>query len=184
MKLTIVAYPDKRLRLKSKDVTSFDKKLHNLLDSMYQIMMDTNGVGLAAIQVGIALNVLIINIPVKDETSQEKDAEIQLEENLIEAVNPTIIKKDGEYVFNEGCLSVPGFNADVTRSKDIEVRYFDRFGKEQFMNCEEFLAVAWQHEMEHLSGHVFVDNLSFLKRKRFEKEWKKELKNKSKKGKR
>jgi len=180
----IVTYPNPILRKKSKVVEKFDKELHTLLDNMNDTMIEKGGVGLAAIQIGIPLNVLIINIPVPDTQSTEKDAELQLEENLIEAVNPIITKKDGEYVFNEGCLSVPGFNADVTRSKDIEVTYFDRFGKEQTMVCEEFLAVAWQHEMEHLSGHVFVENLSFLKRKKFEKEWKRELKEKSKKGKR
>jgi peptide deformylase len=179
----IVTYPNPILRKKSKDVVQFDTKLHTLLDDMNDTMLEKGGVGLAAIQVGVALNILIINIPVKDETSQEQDAEVQLEENLIEAINPTIVKKDGEYVFNEGCLSVPGFNAEVTRAKEIEVKYFDRFGQEQTMHCEEFLAVAWQHEMEHLSGHVFVDNLSFLKRKKFEKEWKKELKEKAKKRK-
>jgi peptide deformylase len=77
-------------------------------------------------------------------------------------------------------LSVPGFNADIKRAFSIEVEYFDRNGNKQNMACDDFLAVAWQHELEHLSGHVFVENLSFLKRKKFEKEWKRDLKEKSK----
>jgi peptide deformylase len=140
------------------------------------------GVGLAAVQIGILKNVLIINIPVEDPQNLEKD--IQLKKNLIEAINPKIIQKDGSFVFNEGCLSVPKFNADIKRAKSIIVEYFDRYGTLQTMESEEFLAVAWQHEMEHLNGHLFIENLSFLKRKRFEKDWKKELKEKSRKGKR
>jgi len=96
--------------------------------------------------------------------------------------NPIIIQKDGELVFNEGCLSVPGFNADVKRAEHVIVEYYDRDSKKQTMECHDFLAVAWQHEMEHLSGHLFIEKLSFLKRKKFEKDWKRELKEKSKKG--
>ena len=186
----IITYPNSILRKKSKEVKVFDEKLHSLLDDMNDTMMEKGGVGLAAIQIGIDLNVLIINIPVeKDNANTQKDKkdednEIQLPENLIEAINPKIIKKDGSFTFNEGCLSVPKFNADIKRAKSIIIEYFDRCGTLQTMESEEFLAVAWQHEMEHLNGHLFIENLSFLKRKRFEKDWKKELKEKSRKGKR
>jgi len=174
----IITYPNSILRKKSKDIEVFDKKLHTLLNDMNDTMLEKGGVGLAAIQVGIALNVLIINIPVKSEI--EPNEEIQKPENLIEAINPNIIYKDGELVFNEGCLSIPGFNADVKRAEHIKIEYFNRFGEKQTMDTHDFLAVVWQHELEHLSGHVFIENLSFLKRKKFEKEWKKELKEKSK----
>jgi peptide deformylase len=172
----IVTYPNPILRKKSKDVESFDEKLHTLLDDMYETMLSASGVGLAAIQVGIDLNILIINLPVDDELDPNYGE--QIDENLIEAINPVITHKDGEQVFNEGCLSVPGFNAEVTRAQHIIVEFMSRNGEKQVMECEGFLAVAWQHEMEHLSGHVFVENLSYLKRKKFEKEWKKQLKNK------
>ena len=178
----IVTYPNPILRKKSKDVLSFDNDIHTLLDDMNETMIKYSGVGLAAIQVAVPLNVLIINIPVEDEQSDNIDDEIQLKSNLIEAINPVITHKDGEQVFNEGCLSVPGFNADVTRAQHIIVEYFNRYGEKQVLECEDFLAVAWQHEMEHLSGHVFVENLSFIKRKKFEKEWKRALKEQSKKG--
>ena len=166
----VITYPNKLLRLKSKDVEQFDSKLHTLLDDMYETMMAETGVGLAAIQVAIPLNVLIINLP--------NEEDIQDKNDLIEAINPIITHKDGTQVFTEGCLSVPGFSEDVTRAKHIIVEYFDRNGQKQIMECEDFLAVAWQHEMEHLSGHLFIEHLSIIKRKKFEKEWKKKLKDK------
>ncbi len=166
----VITYPNKLLRLKSKDVEQFDAELHTLLDDMYDTMMAQNGVGLAAIQIAIPLNVLVINIP--------DDKDVQDKSELIEAINPVITHKDGKQVFTEGCLSVPGFSEDVTRAMNIKVEYFNRFGEKQTMEAEGFLAVAWQHEMEHLAGHLFIENLSFLKRKKFEKEWKKKLKDK------
>ena len=166
----VITYPNKLLRLKSKDVEQFDSKLHTLLDDMYETMMAETGVGLAAIQVAIPLNVLIINLP--------NEEDIQDKNDLIEAINPIITHKDGTQVFTEGCLSVPGFSEDVTRAQHIIVEYFNRFGEKLTMECEDFLAVAWQHEMEHLSGHLFIEHLSIIKRKKFEKEWKKKLKDK------
>ena len=166
----IITYPNKLLRTKSQDVEKFDEELHALLDDMYETMIAASGVGLAAIQVAIPKNILIINIP--------NEEDIQDKNELIEAINPKITHKDGVQVFTEGCLSVPGFSEDVTRAKHIIVEYFNRFGEKQTMECEDFLAVAWQHEMEHLSGHVFIENLSFTKRQKFEKEWKNRKKSK------
>lgn len=168
----VITYPNKLLRLKSEDVVKFDTELYTLLDDMYETMLDHAGVGLAAIQVGIPLNVLIICLP--------NEEDIQSRENLIEAINPVITHKDGEQVFTEGCLSVPGFTEDVTRAQHIIVEYYNRDGEKQTMETDDFLAVAWQHEMEHLSGHLFIEHLSFLKRKKFEKEWKKRLKEQKK----
>ena len=166
----VITYPNKLLRVKSKNVEQFDNELHTLLEDMYDTMMAEGGVGLAAIQIAIPLNILIINIP-NEEDIQEKD-------ELIEAINPIVTHKDGTQVFTEGCLSVPGFNEDITRAQHIIVEYFDRHGNKQTMECEDFLAVAWQHEMEHLAGHLFIENLSIIKRKKFEKEWKKKIKDK------
>jgi peptide deformylase len=178
----ILVYPNPILRQKSKDVEVFDESLHKLLDDMNETMMYRGGVGLAAVQVGVLLNVLIINIPIDDEVNLENEDGLQLKENLIEAINPIIVEKDGEQVFNEGCLSIPGVYEEITRAKHIVVEYFDRFGLKQTLEAEDFLAVAWQHEMEHLSGHVFIENLSFMKRKKFEKDWKREQKEKHKKS--
>lgn len=166
----VITYPNKLLRSKSKDVEQFDNELHTLLDDMYETMMLESGVGLAAIQISIPLNVLIISLP--------NEEDIQDKADLIEAINPVITHKDGTQVFTEGCLSVPGFSEDVTRAQHIIVEYFNRDGEKLTMECEDFLAVAWQHEMEHLSGHLFIENLSIIKRKKFEKEWKKKLKEK------
>lgn len=166
----IITYPNKLLRQKSKDVEHFDEELHTLLDDMYETMIANKGVGLAAIQVAIDKNILIISIPDEDEEQHKED--------IIEAINPKITHKDGVQVFVEGCLSVPGFNEEVKRAEHIVVEYKDRFGNDQTMEAEGFLAVAWQHEMEHLAGHLFIENLSITKRKKFEKEWKKKLKSK------
>jgi peptide deformylase len=178
----ILVYPNPILRQQSKDVESFDSELHTLLDDMNETMIYRGGVGLAAVQVGVLLNVLIINIPVDDESNLENRDGLQLAENLIEAINPVITHKDGTQVFNEGCLSIPGYYEEITRAEHIIVEYFDRYGNKKSLEAEGFMAVAWQHEMEHLTGHVFIENLSFMKRKKFEKEWKKELKERSKKA--
>ena len=166
----VITYPNKLLRLKSEDVKQFDSELHTLLDDMYDTMMHQGGVGLAAIQIAIPLNVLIINIPNKEDIQDKND--------LIEAINPVITHKDGTQVYTEGCLSVPGFSEDVTRAQHIVIEYFDRDGNKKIMEAEGFLAVAWQHVMEHLAGHLFIENLSIIKRKKFEKEWKKKIKDK------
>ena len=170
MIIEVLTYPNPILRKKSTNVMKFDNELHTLLDDMYDTMIENAGVGLAAIQVGIPLNVLIISLP-NEEDFQDKN-------DLIEAINPVITHKEGEQIFNEGCLSIPGFNEDIKRAQHINVEYYTRDGELVVIEAEDFFAVAWQHEIEHLEGHVFIENLSFTKRKKFEKEWKKYLKNK------
>ena len=164
----IVVYPDKRLRKVSRDVESFDTDLHKLLDDMYETMIAKKGIGLAAIQVGIEKNVLIINLS-DEEGNQHK-------EDLLEVVNPKITHLEGSEIYQEGCLSVPGYYDDVKRAQNISVEYFDRFGTLVKDELEGLLAIAIQHEMDHLKGHLFIEKLSYLKRKKFEKEWKKKLK--------
>jgi peptide deformylase len=168
----IVVYPDKRLKLISKDVDSFDGALHDLLDDMYETMCAKNGVGLAAIQVGIDQRVLIINVPLEVEDGEHD----QPKENTLEMINPVIVEKDGTEKFQEGCLSIPGVYEDIERAKHVKVEYFDRNGKKQVIEDDGFLAVAMQHEIDHLDGKVFIEKLSYIKRKKFEKEWKKRLK--------
>ena len=166
----IVVYPDKRLKLVSKEIEEFNKELHTLLDDMYETMIAKNGIGLAAIQVGVDLQALIINLAREDEK--------QYKEDLLEVINPKILEKDGEVVYQEGCLSVPGYYDDVKRAEHIKVSFFDRYGKEHIKEYKDLMAIAFQHEMDHLNGHLFIEKLSFLKRKKFEKEWKKKLKKK------
>ena len=170
MKLTIVEYPDKKLREISKEVISFDEKLHKLLDAMYPFMMETNGIGLAAIQVAHPFRALVLNIP-------DEDGE-QLDENLIEIINPVITHKDGESVYQEGCLSVPHFYEDVKRFETISIDYQDRDGNRKTIDADGLLAIAIQHEIDHLEGILFIDKLSYSRRKKFEKEYKKMQKEK------
>ena len=168
----IVVYPDKRLKLISKEVIAFDGGLHDLLDDMYDTMRARNGVGLAAIQVGADTRALIINIPLED-AEVEHD---QPKENTLEMINPVIVEQDGSEKFQEGCLSIPGVYEDIERAKHVKVEYLDRDGNKQSIEDDGFLAVAMQHEMDHLDGKVFIEKLSYIKRKKFEKEWKRKQK--------
>ena len=168
----IVVYPDKRLKLISKEVEVFNGALHDLLDDMYDTMRAKNGVGLAAIQVGVDQRVLIINVPLEVEDGEHD----QPKENTLEMINPVIVEKDSTEKFQEGCLSIPGVYEDIERAKHVKVEYFDRDGNKQVVDDDGFLAVAMQHEIDHLDGKVFIEKLSYIKRKKFEKEWKRRLK--------
>jgi len=169
----IVVYPDKRLKLVSKEVESFDSSLHTLLDDMYETMIAKNGVGLASIQIGIAQRVLIINVPIKDEN---EDVEIQPLENTLEIINPKFLEQTGSTTYSEGCLSVPEVFEEVDRYKYVKIEYQDRFGNIHLIEDDDFLSIALQHEIEHLNGHLFIEKFSYIKRKKFEKEWKKRTK--------
>jgi len=140
---------------------------------MYDTMRAKNGVGLAAIQIGVDQRALIINIPLEDLPEGEDE---QPRENTLEMINPVIVEKDGSTKFQEGCLSVPGIYEEVERAKHVKVEYFDRFGEKHTIEDDDFLAIAMQHEMDHLDGKVFIEKLSYMKRKKFEKEWKKRKK--------
>lgn len=164
----VLVYPNKILREKSKDVVLFDQSLWSILDDMLDTMTFKEGIGLAAIQIGIPINVLIINL-VDNEG-------IQKPENLYEIINPIILEKHGVTTYQEGCLSVPGYYDEVERAAHIKVAYFDRHGKKHEKVFTDLMAIAIQHEMDHLRGHLFIEKLSYLKRKKFEKDWKKQQK--------
>ena len=169
----IVTYPNRFLQKKSTEVEAFDKELHTLLDDMYETMIIKEGIGLAAVQIKVLKRIFIINVP-------DKDGEQNIDD-LIEAINPEIIEATGEIIYEEGCLSVPGFLEEVKRPNEIKVRFYDRFGKPKTLLLDGLSAVAFQHEMDHLNGHLFIEKISYIKRKKFDKEWKKEQKNKKKK---
>ena len=166
----IVIYPDKRLKIVSKEVTEFNEELHELLEDMYDTMVSKKGVGLAAIQIGVPKRVLIINLPEDDSKDEIK------KEDTLEVINPVFIEKNGSCKNQEGCLSVPGFYEDIERAKHVIVEYQDRHGEKHTIDTDTFLAIALQHEYDHLEGKVFIEKLSILKRKKFEKEWKKKHK--------
>ena len=171
--MEIVTYPNKILKTISKPVERFDSGLHKLLDDMYDIMVKNNGVGLAAIQVAVPIRALLIDIG-DEEGNQSKDT-------LIEVINPEFLEWNGSIKDTEGCLSVPDYFDEVERYKNVKVKFFDRFGKEHIMDANGLLSVAFQHETDHLDGHLFIERLDYIKRKKFEKEWKKKLKQKQKK---
>lgn len=170
MKLTIVEYPDKRLKEKSKSVVKFDQELHGLLDAMYGTMVGSNGIGLAAIQVGHAKRALILNIPDEDDE--------QSIDTLIEMINPVITQTSGVTTYQEGCLSVPSFYEDIDRYESITVNYQDRDGNTKSIEAYGLLSIAIQHEIDHLEGILFIDKLSYSRRKKFEKEYKRVQKEK------
>jgi len=150
-KLTILEYPDPRLRNKAQPVTVFDAALQALIDDMFQTMYDAPGIGLAATQVNVHKQLLVLDV------SEEKDAPLVL-------INPKIAGQEGSQVYQEGCLSVPGIYADVERADRITVEALDRHGKPLNFAADGLLAVCIQHEMDHLIGKLFVDYLSPLKR--------------------
>ncbi len=162
----ILIYPDKRLGIVSDEVQTFDAQLHTLLDDMYETMVARNGVGLAAIQISIPQRVLIVSLPNEEDGTQPK-------EKTLEVINPVFLIQEGTTSYQEGCLSVPDVYEDVKRFKYVKIEYRDRYGNKQIVESDEFLAIALQHEIEHLNGHVFIENLSFVKRKKFEKAWRK-----------
>ncbi len=165
MKLNIVEYPDRRLRQKSQEVKLFNDKLHKLLDAMHPFMLETNGIGLAAIQVNYPIRALILNLP-------DEEGEQHLE-NLMEVINPIIVEQSGETIYQEGCLSVPQVYEDVKRCDSIVMNYQDRYGNTKRVEADGLLAIALQHEIDHLEGILFIDKLSYSRRKKFEKEYKK-----------
>ena len=168
--MEIVTYPNKILKKVSKPVERFDSELHKLLDDMYETMVTNNGVGLAAIQVAVPLRAVLIDIG--DEDGKQSP------ETLIEVINPEFLTYDGTIKDTEGCLSVPDYFDEVERYANVKVKFFDRFGNEKIMDADGLLSVAFQHETDHLDGHLFVEKLDYIRRKKFEKEWKKKLKQK------
>ena len=167
MILEILTYPNKKLFVKSLEVRVFDEELHKFLDDMYETMIAKNGIGLAAIQTGEAKRILIVNL--FDEESKE-----QRKEDLLEIINPKILRKEGEIIYQEGCLSVPGYYEDVKRAEFITLEHQDRFGQRRELEAEGLLSVAIQHEMDHLDGHLFIERIGYNKRKKFDKEYKKQ----------
>lgn len=143
--LPIVMHPDPILEKECEQVTAFDKKLKKLLNNMYDTMIEADGVGLAAPQVGVDLQVAIVDIG--DETG------------TIELINPEIIETSGTQTDLEGCLSFPGLYGEVTRPSTIKVRTYNRKGKTIEFQAKDFLARAIQHEIDHLHGILFTSKI-------------------------
>ena len=152
--LPILEFPDPRLRTKAVSVDAAEvttPAFQTLLTDMFETMYDAPGIGLAASQVDVHKRFMVIDV------SEEKNQPMVF-------INPEIVQQDGGQVYQEGCLSVPGIFADVTRANQITVRYLDRQGQPQELATDGLLAVCVQHEMDHLDGKLFIDYLSPLKR--------------------
>jgi peptide deformylase len=155
-KLTILEFPDPRLRKTATAVAQVDDALRELMDNMFETMYAAPGIGLAATQVDVHRRFLVADV------SADSD-----EPHVF--INPVILEKDGAQVTEEGCLSVPGYYEEVERAEHIRVRYQDRNGDEIETELEALLAVVVQHEIDHLDGKLFVDYLSEAKRSRIRK---------------
>ncbi len=151
--LTILEFPDKRLRTVAAEVTTIDASIKNLVDDMLETMYAAKGVGLAATQVNVHKRVIVMDV------SEDKNEPICL-------INPEIVEKDGVEESEEGCLSVPGFFEKVSRAEHIKIKALNRDGESFEMEASDLLAVCIQHEMDHLQGKLFVDYLSPFKRNR------------------
>jgi peptide deformylase len=155
-KLTILEFPDPRLRTRAIPVETVDDELNTLIDDMLETMYAAPGIGLAATQVDVHKRLLVVDV------SSDNSAPNAL-------INPEIIEMDGETVSEEGCLSVPGYYEEVKRAEHIRVRFLNRKGEEVELEAEGLLAVCIQHEIDHLEGKLFVDYISEAKRQRIRK---------------
>lgn len=160
----ILTYPDPELKRKSPPVTVINDSLRELVRDMAETMYDAPGVGLAAPQIGVHQRVIVIDVSAKNEPRQ-----------LIVAINPVIVHAEGETYEEEGCLSVPQYAANVRRHAQIVIKALNLEGKEITFRADELLSIAFQHEIDHLDGILFVDHLSPLKRGMFRKRYQRSL---------
>lgn len=165
-RLTVLHFPDSRLRQKAKPILDFDDELARFVDDMTETMYAQNGIGLAATQVGSGRRLMVIDI--SEERNQPQCF-----------INPEIIASEGVYEYEEGCLSVPDIFEKVTRAQKITVRALDVKGKTFELEAEDLLAVCIQHEIDHLDGKLFIDHLSSLKFQRIKKKLQKNKKHQS-----
>ena len=162
----ILIIPDKRLRLKSEPVKAVDKTLHALIDDMFETMYAAPGIGLAAIQIGVARRVVTMDLAKKDEPKQPQVF-----------INPEVTwASDEKATYEEGCLSIPEYYEEVERPKSVKVKYLDLDLKPQEIEADGLLATCLQHEIDHINGVLFIDHISKLKRSMVMKKFKKAAK--------
>ena len=160
----ILTYPDPELKKKSAPVTIINDSVRQLVEDMAETMDDAPGVGLAAPQIGVHQRVIVIDIAGSDEPPA-----------LIAAINPVIVHAEGETFEEEGCLSVPKYAANVRRHAKIVVKGLNVAGEETTWRADGLLAVAFQHEIDHLDGMLFIDHISQLKRELFRRKYRRSL---------
>ena len=159
--LNILHFPDDRLRTIAKPVETVTDKHRTLISNMLETMYDAPGIGLAATQINVHEQILVIDI------SEEKNQPTVL-------INPEILEKEGDQEYDEGCLSVPGIYETLHRAEKVRIKALNKEGESFEMNAEGLLAICIQHEMDHLQGKLFVDYLSQLKKQRIRKKLEKQ----------
>jgi len=160
--LKIRKYPEKILKQKASPVTSFNGDLQTLIDNMIETMYAAPGVGLAAPQVGVSRRLAVIDVSTKES-----------EMPLLVLVNPRFLKKEGVIEFEEGCLSFPEYTTRIERAEMVVVSALDREGRQVEIEAEGLLAIALQHEIDHLDGVLLIDRISPIKREFFKKRFQK-----------
>jgi peptide deformylase len=150
----ILEYPDPRLRELAKPVAKVTPEIKTLVEDMAETMYAAPGIGLAAPQIGVSLRIFVIDVAGEDEPSE-----------LRVFINPEIVATEGSQTWNEGCLSFPGVSEEIKRAARVKVRALDRDGKPFELEADGLLAVALQHENDHLNGVLMIDKLSALKKR-------------------
>jgi peptide deformylase len=151
----ILTYPDKRLRNQGEPVSDFGPELGALVDDMAETMYAAPGVGLAAPQIGVSKRLFIVDVA----TGEDEPSDLRV------FINPEIIERTGEVVWEEGCLSFPGVHEEIGRAERVKVRAQDRHGATFELEADGLLAIAIQHENDHLDGKLMIDHLSLLRRR-------------------
>lgn len=160
--LEILEFPDPRLRTVAKPVAAVNDDIRKIIDDMFETMYEAPGIGLAATQVNVHQQIIVIDV------TEERDQPLVF-------INPEITVREGElFAYDEGCLSVPGFYETVERPTDVTVKALDRNGEAFELQPEGLLAVCIQHEIDHLNGKLFVDYISSIKRNRIRKKLEKQ----------
>jgi peptide deformylase len=162
--LHICTYPEEILGQRAEPITEIDEEVITLVDHMVETMYNAPGIGLAATQVGVAKQLLVADIAPRGPESE-----------LIVLINPEIVAAEGEVIFEEGCLSVPDYQAEVKRHEKVTVRGLNLKGEEIEIKAEGLLAIVLQHEIDHLNGMLFIDRLSKLKRDLYKRRRRKQL---------
>ena len=151
----ILLYPNKKLKIKSKKVKKINSYVNHIIKKMHNIMYKANGIGLAAIQIGINLKIVVIDINLNNKKS-------------IVLINPRIINFNGIQISNEACLSFPGINVQILRHKYVKIKYTNELGKICYVEATDIMSRCLQHEMDHLNGLTIFDHISSFKKKRVE----------------
>ena len=173
----ILTEPNKILRKKSLRVENVDKDIQQLMDDMLETLYAAPGIGLAAIQVGVAKRVIVMDISRDRDRDRDKDKDKEPKKNPMYFVNPEIVwKSEDKFTYEEGCLSVPNQFAEIDRPKQCHVKHLDYNGHPQELKADGLLATCIQHEIDHLEGILFIDYLSKLKKEMIIKKLSKQTK--------